>query len=119
MAWFWNTNKKTQREIHHVKRYGNSPMYDVTFKGRGPDGGREVRHVNLIYDKDPNILKAIKQWANEEYMNRMIFGMEQIKKMNFKVPKKLKFMMLNRETLETYWVDFDTFMKHVDKLPSK
>ena len=52
MAWFWNSEKKEKHEIHSITRLGKLPIYEITFKGKGPYGGKEFKIVNLLYDND-------------------------------------------------------------------
>ena len=116
MAWLWSTVKQQKREIESIKRVGgpNSPIYRFTFKGRGPFGGKEVRDFNLIFEKDPMIKKAINNWAQEEYDRRLAFGMESVIK-NRKLHPNRRFIMLNKETLETEFLTFDEFYEHVKR----
>lgn len=115
MAWLWNSQKKEKREIHSVKRIGKLPIYEITFKGRGPYGGREVKEYNLLFEKDPMIKKAISNYADEEFDNVLIHSMEYAKKLNPNVRSKQKHMVFNKETLTMDFVSFNEFMKIVKK----
>ena len=115
MAWYWNSQKKVKREIHNIERLGKLPVYRVTFKGYGPCGGMEVRDFNLLFEEDPMIKKAIKNYADEEYDNVLIFSMEYAKKLKPHHREKQRFMVFNKDTLKMDFVPFAEFMEIVKR----
>ena len=115
MAWFWNSQKKEKREIHSIKRKGHSHIYEITFKGRGPYGGREVREYNLMYEKDPFIKKAIETYAYDEKLNTLQFSLDYCRKLTPEKRKKSKYYVFNEKTYNHEFIDYDNLLKLAKK----